>query len=130
MPRATYLLPRHFLLLSELFAAWALGISSQQNLRRRRPSSAPQVLHPPKTCCPWIVATLRRLQHSGKTSCIVWDSESVDSWGDPIPPMKVFHDGRLSFHKSYRPPYLSATLMPSCTRAVVTTGLRPARREI
>jgi hypothetical protein len=58
---------RHLLQSSARFASWALGISSQPNLRCSRQWSAPQVLHPPKTGCPWIITTRHSLQHHEKT---------------------------------------------------------------
>jgi hypothetical protein len=44
-----------------------IWISKQPNLCHCLPWSAPQVLHPSKTGCPWLITTLRNLQHSVKT---------------------------------------------------------------
>ncbi len=122
----------YFLQLIQLlvqFAAFSLGISRLPYLHCCWPWIAPQVLQPPKTGCPWMGATRHNLQHRVKTRPHSAPMSGIQSpstaGGIPYSRWRSSATGASVFTCSIWPPYLLDTSTPACTRAVITTGLKP-----
>ncbi len=124
--RPNHRISRHLLRSSAQFAAWALGISSPPDLCRRRPWSAPQVLHSSKTGCPWIITTRRRLQHYVETrpysaAVSMMLSTTATAIPDLLPRSRSFTTGASIFTSPTRAPNCWASSTSACTSAAVST---------